>query len=202
VFYKETRREVRKKETGKKEMERFLFARSTAVFNASQVEGWDQDVPMIENSVEIVEQAESFVAATGADIRHGGGKAYYNMMQDYIQIPSRELFTGTATSTPTESYYSTQLHELTHWTSHKDRCDRQLSKRFGKEAYAMEELVAELGAAFLCSDLRITNTPRPDHAGYLAGWLSVLKSDKRAIFTASSKASQAKNFLTSLQSSS
>jgi len=202
VFYKETRREVRNKETGKTETERYLFARSTAVFNVDQVDGYEPAKPEIDNPVEIVEQAEVFVSATGADIRHGGDSAYYSPTADYIQMPPRERFTGTATSTPTESYYATELHELTHWTGHKSRCDRDLSQRFGKEAYAMEELVAELGAAFLCSDLRITNVPRPDHAGYLANWLSVLKSDKRAIFSASRKASEAKDFLVSLQPSS
>jgi len=156
VFYKETRREVHKKETGKTEIERFLFARSTAVFNAQQVEGWEQDVPVIENPVQIVEQAECFVGATGADIHHGGDSAHYNATVDYIQMPLRERFTGTATSTPTESYYATELHELTHWTGHKSRLDRDLSKRFGKEAYAMEELVAELGAG-----ARITQATSP-----------------------------------------
>lgn len=201
VFYKETRREVWNKDTGKKEMERYLFARSTAVFNADQVEGWEPEKPEIDNPVQIVEQAEAFVVGTGADIRYGGDSAYYNPKADYIQIPAQERFTGTATSTPTESYYATQFHELTHWTGHKSRCDRDLSQRFGEEAYAMEELVAELGAAFLCSDLRITNVPRPDHAGYLANWLKVLKSDKRAIFSASRKAGDAKDFLVSLQPS-
>jgi len=203
VFYKETRKEVRNKETGKKGIERFLFARSTAVFNAAQVDGWEPEKPETDNPVEIVAQAEAFVAATGADIRHGGQNAYYSTTNDYIQMPPKERFTGTATISPTESYYATQFHELTHWTGHTSRCDRDFSKRFGKkDAYAMEELVAELGAAFLCSDLRITNVPRPDHAGYISHWLSVLKSDKRAVFTASRKASEAKNFLTSLQPSS
>ena len=79
------------------------------------------------------------------------------------------------------------------------RFDRDLSGRFGIEAYAVEELVAELGAAFLCADLSITNTPRPDHAAYIANWLEVLKRDKRAIFTAARKAAQASDFLASLQ---
>jgi len=77
----------------------------------------------------------------------------------------------------------------------KQRCDRELGKRFGDAAYAMEELVAELGAAFLCADLGITTVPRADHAQYLASWLNVLKADKKAIFTAASKASEAVRFL-------
>ena len=86
-----------------------------------------------------------------------------------------------------------------HWTSAEPRCNRQLGKRFGDQAYAMEELVAELGAAFLCADLRITDAPRTDHAQYLASWLAVLKADKKAIFTAASKASEATAFLAALQ---
>jgi antirestriction protein ArdC len=112
-------------------------------------------------------------------------------------MPQRASFTGSATSTATEAYYSTVLHELTHWTAPPHRCNRDLSGRFGSEAYAMEELVAELGAAFLCAELGITAEPRADHAQYLTHWLTVLKADKRAIFTAASKAAQASAFLES-----
>jgi antirestriction protein ArdC len=86
-----------------------------------------------------------------------------------------------------------------HWSGHASRCDRQLTGRFGSVSYAMEELIAELGSAFLCAELGITPSPRQDHAQYLANWLSVLRDDKRAIFTAASKASQAAAFLSSLQ---
>lgn len=82
-------------------------------------------------------------------------------------MPPREAFTGSATSSPTEAYYSTLLHELTHWTGPAHRCDRDLSGRFGTEAYAMEELVAELGAAFLCAELGIAIEPRADHGSTL-----------------------------------
>jgi antirestriction protein ArdC len=139
--------------------------------------------------------ADAFVAATGATIAHGGSRAYYRPSTDSIQLPPRDAFIGTRTSNPAESYYSTVLHELTHWTSHAQRCDRQLGKRFGDDAYAMEELVAELGAAFLCARIGITAEPRIDHAQYLASWLSVLKADKRAIFTAASKASESTDWL-------
>jgi antirestriction protein ArdC len=147
----------------------------------------------------VIEQAEAFTAAAGADVRYGGDRAYYRRSDDHVQMPERERFTGSATSTPTETYYATLLHELTHWTGHESRLDRDLSGRFGNEAYAMEELVAELGAAFLCADLSITNTPRPDHAAYIANWLEVLKRDKRAIFTAARKAAQATDYLAGLQ---
>ncbi len=104
-------------------------------------------------------------------------------------------FTGTETTSPAEAFYSTLSHELVHWTSAKSRLDRQVSGRFGDAGYAMEELIAELGAAFLCADLGITPEPRQDHACYLKNWLAVLKDDKKAIFTAAAKASQAASFL-------
>ena len=92
-------------------------------------------------------------------------------------------------------YYGTLAHEHTHWTAMPSRCDRQLGKRFGDNAYAVEELVAELGAAFVCAQMGLSTEPRKDHAEYLQHWLSVLKADKRAIFTASSKAQQAADYL-------
>ncbi len=143
----------------------------------------------------IIAIAEEFVSRSGATIQHGGTRACYIPATDEIQMPPREAFFATATSTATEGYYSTLLHELTHWTAPANRCARDLSGRFGSEAYAMEELVAELGAAFLSAELSITAEPRPDHAQYLSNWLTVLKADKNAIFTAASKAGEAVRFL-------
>lgn len=177
-----------------------LFARATPVFAAEQVDGYA--APVIDTPATIItpiEQAEAFVAKTGATIHHGGSRAFYRPSTDSIQLPPREAFIGTATSTPAEAFYSTLLHELTHFTSHETRCNRQLGKRFGDEAYAMEELIAELGAAFLCADLRITSEPRADHAQYLDHWLGIMKADKKAIFTAASKASEAVTFLAALK---
>ena len=114
-------------------------------------------------------------------------------------MPERALFVGSSTSSATESFYSTLLHELTHWTGHPARLNRELKNRFGDAAYSMEELVAELGAAFLCADLGVTPSPRPDHAAYIQGWLSVLRQDQRALFTAASKASAASDYLFKLQ---
>ena len=93
------------------------------------------------------------------------------------------------------SYYSTLAHEHTHWTAKSERCDRQLGKRFGDSAYAAEELIAELGAAFVCAHLGLSTEPREDHAQYIQSWLKVLRADKRAIFTAASKAQQAADYL-------
>lgn len=195
VFYKQLERQVEK--AGELETRSYFFARASWVFNADQVDGWSPPTPAVRNPAEALEGAEIFVAATRADVRHGGEQAYYNTAGDYIAMPARERFVGTATSSATEGYYATLLHELTHWTAHGERLDRNLSGRFGDEAYAMEELVAELGGAFLCADLAITNTPRPDHAAYLASWLSVLKRDGKAIFSAARRASEAAEYLAS-----
>jgi antirestriction protein ArdC len=200
VFYKELEFAA-ESESGDAATETRLFARATPVFAAEQVDGYQVPVldPLPATVITPIEQAEAFVAATGASITYGGSRAFYRPSTDSIQIPPREAFIGSPTSTPAESFYSTLLHELTHFTSHETRCNRQLGKRFGDDAYAIEELVGELGAAFLCADLRITDEPRADHAQYLASWLSVLKADKKAIFTAASKASEAAAFLAALQ---
>ena len=197
VFYKEL--EIAP-ETGEAETETRLFARERRYSPPSRstaIKPPAIDAPVV--AMTPIEQAEAFVAATGARIDHGGTRAFYRPSTDSIQLPPREAFIGSPTSSPAESYYSTLCHELCHWTSSESRCNRQLGKRFGDHAYAMEELVAELGAAFLCADLRITDEPRADHAQYLAHWLSVMKEDKKAIFTAASKASEAAAYLTGLQ---
>lgn len=193
VFYKEL--EYASAEDGTDgETETRLFARATPVFAAEQVDGFDAPAaPGAE--IEPIAAADAFVKATGAVIRHGGSRAYYRPSTDEIQLPLASDFVGSPTSTAQEAYYSTLLHELTHWTSHATRCNRELGKRFGDDAYAMEELIAELGAAFLCAELHITPEPRADHAQYLSSWLKVLKADKKAIFTAASKASQATAWL-------
>jgi antirestriction protein ArdC len=108
-------------------------------------------------------------------------------------MPPRESFRAA------ESYAATLAHELIHSTAYPSRCARELGKRFGDRAYAAEELIAEMGAAFLCADLRITPDVREDHAQYLGHWLAVLKSDRRAIFTAAAQAQRAADYLHSLQ---
>ena len=130
----------------------------------------------------------------GADIRPGGTRAYYAQEPDYIRMPPFEAFESP------ESYYATLAHESTHWTKHPARLAREFGrKQWGDEGYAEEELVAELGAAFLCADLELSLTPREDHASYIAHWLTVLKNDKRAIFRAASHAGRAADFLHGLQ---
>lgn len=176
-----------------------LVARAYTVFSAAQVDGWSKAPIAQPAGFDPVAEAEKFVAATGAIIHHGGDRACYIPALDLIKMPERSAFVGSDTSSPAEAYYGTLLHELTHWTGHGTRCARDFSGRFGDSAYAAEELVAELGAAFLCADLGIASDPRADHAAYLASWLKVLRQDKRAIFTAASKAEQACRYLANLQ---
>ena len=110
-------------------------------------------------------------------------------------MPARELFIDTDTSTATESYYSTLLHELTHWTGSPERLDRVKGKQFGDDAYAFEELIAELGATFLCAQLGISNDVRADHAKYIKSWIGKLRSDPKFLFQAASKAQKAIDLL-------
>lgn len=182
-----------------------LYAKPAWVFNVGQVDGYEiaPAVPRADLTVRL-DHVDAFIAATGAEFRDGGQRAFYRHRDskgegDFIQMPERSLFTGTATSTPTEAYESTRLHELTHWCGAEHRLNRKFGERFGDNAYAFEELVAELSAAFLCAVLEITNSPRLDHAQYLTHWLDVLKSDTKAIFAAASLASKAVDYLHGLQ---
>jgi antirestriction protein ArdC len=168
---------------------RLLFTRGYSVFNASQVDGYapkgDVGTPIEER----IERAEVFFGRINARVAHQGNRAFYSPADDAITLPPFGAF-----FTPTD-YYSTRAHETGHWTSAAGRCNRELGKRFGDSAYSLEELVAELTAAFVCSYLGLSTEPRPDHAQYIASWLKVLKADKRAIFTAASKAQQAADFM-------
>ncbi|MCA3160278.1 MAG: DUF1738 domain-containing protein [Burkholderiales bacterium] len=200
VFFKELAVDETNPETGETERGRRLIAKASYVFNANQVDGFALPEPQAPaNPAEVLAEVEAYIAATRARVTFGGEGAFYRPLTDTIHMPDRTRFVGSATSSATECLYSTLLHELTHWTGIKTRCDREFGKRFGDDAYAMEELVAELGAAFLCADLGIANTPRPDHAAYISHWLTVLKADKKAIFTAASKAAQAVDYLDGLQ---
>ena len=138
---------------------------------------------------ERVERAEMFFQTIGANVQHGGNRAYYAPDSDHIQMPPFQAFVENV------AYYSTLAHEHTHWTAQTSRCDRQLGKRFGDNAYAAEELIAELGAAFTCAHLGLSTEPREDHAQYINSWLKVLKADSRAIFTSASKAQQATDWM-------
>lgn len=195
VFYKKLPRKSGEGSEDDAESAPRLVARVSHVFNAAQVEGWEPSRSPPSNLVESIADAEIFIQGLGAEIRHGGELARYLPKLDRIEIPPRESFVPTTYSSATEGYYSTLFHELTHWSGHDTRLKRKFSQRFGNEAYAVEELVAELGAAFLCADFRISNAPRLDHAAYIASWLRVLGHDPRAIVTAASKASVAVEYL-------
>jgi len=168
---------------------RLLFTRGYSVFNAAQVDGYTPTLDAERPALERIEQAEAFFSTIGADVHHGGNQAFYSPASDHIQMPPFAAFRDAI------GYYSTLAHEHTHWTATASRCDRQLGKRFGDSAYAAEELIAELGAAFTCAHLGLSTEPRPDHAAYIQSWLKVLKADSRAIFTAASKAQQATDWM-------
>jgi antirestriction protein ArdC len=164
------------------------------VFNVEQIDGlpehfYAKPEPKGE-TVQRIESAESFFAATCASVVHGGSRACYVPRTDNIHMPCIDCFRDA------ESYYATLAHEATHWTAHPSRLAREFGrKRWGDEGYAMEELVAELGSAFLSADLDLTPKTREDHAAYIASWIKALKNDKRAIFTAASYAQRAVDFL-------
>lgn len=199
VVYANTITRSETDETNGEEVERAIpFMKGYTVFNAEQVEGlpahyYAMAAPAL-STLERIEAADRFFAATGADIRHGGNQAYYMQGEDRVQMPPFETFKDPV------SYYATLSHELTHWTKHKARLDRDFGRKsWGDEGYAMEELVAELGAAFLAADLGLEAAPRADHAAYIGSWLKVLKGDKRAIFSAAAHAQRAVDFMLAMQ---
>ena len=166
--------------------------RAFTVFNVAQVDGLpDAIFATVQPSWEPEAKAEELLLMSGAVIRHGGSKAFYQPGTDEIHLPPRQAFPAA------DRYYATSLHELTHWTSHARRCNRQLGQRFGDGAYGAEELIAEIGAAFLCAHCRIDG--QLEHASsYVASWLKVLRADKRAIFVAATKAQQAADYILNL----
>jgi antirestriction protein ArdC len=175
-------------------------ARASWVFNCAQVENYaPPPAPEPLGPIERIFEVDRFFAATRARIVHGGEEAFYRPSTDTIHMPDENLFTGTATMTRGEAYFAVLGHEHIHWTGHGSRLDRNLSQRFGKAERAAEELVAEIGSAFLCAELGITQDVRADHAQYLANWLQLLKDDSKAIFAAAARASEAVTYLHGLQ---
>lgn len=173
------------------------FLKAYTVFNVEQIDGLPErffakaeTASEPRNPDDRIAEAEAFFAHLGASIRHEGGRAYYAPGPDQIVIPPFEAFRDAP------AYYATLGHECIHWTRHKSRLDRDFGqKRFADSAYAREELVAELGAAFLCADFGIALEDREDHAAYIASWLQVLRDDRRAIFAAAAHAERACQFL-------
>ena len=199
VFYKEYETEPDpqdENDDGKRRV-----ARHSSVFNVTQVDGFVLPEIPATSIVERDAAADAFFAATRADIRHGGERAFYRPSEDFIQMPDERLFRGSQYGSPKEDYYCVLAHETTHWTAHEKRLKRELGKRFGDHQYAAEELIAELGSSFICAELGISPQPRLDHAQYLKHWLEMMKADSRAIFAAAARAQEAVSFLASLQPS-
>jgi antirestriction protein ArdC len=172
----------------------FRFIRTFNVFNAGQIDGLPEryhaaaatHAPVVERIPEL----DAFVRKTGVEVRYGGGRAFYRMSEDFIQMPAFEEF-----SDP-EKFFAVVSHELTHATRHPARLNRDMGrKRWGDEGYAAEELVAELGAAFLGAELGLRPDHIEDHAAYIASWLKVLADDRRFIFIAAAKAQEAADYL-------
>ena len=177
----------------------FFCLREYVVFNLQQTTGLPERfsqsdmTPKLE-PMERIERADRFFANLKADVRIGGTKAYYAIDGDYIRMPPFECFRDA------EAHTATLSHEQIHWTRHPSRLNRDFGrKRWGDEAYAQEELVAELGSAFLCADLEITPEVQPDHANYIGSWLKVLKEDQRCVFTAAAHAAKAVDYMQGLQ---
>ncbi len=174
------------------------YLKGYTVFNAEQIENLPElfyrpaeELPA--TPVPHLETVETFVRNSGAAITYGGTKACYRPAVDDILMPDRVRFVSEV------HLYSTLLHEMSHWSGAKHRLDRDLSGRFGSESYAIEELVAELSASFLCADLGVAHDPRDNTATYLESWIKVLKNDKRAIVTAAAKAQSAADYLHGLR---
>ena len=180
----------------------FGFLKSYTVFNAEQIDNLPDEFSSPVLAPEAVPTAKNWAAygdvfawfeAIPAEVRHQGDKAMFIPSLDRIELPERDAFNSA------QSYFSTRGHETVHWAGGKSRLARDLSGRFGDKAYAMEELIAELGAAFTMAELGLVPAIREDHAPYIAQWLAVLKNDSRAILTAAAKASDALEFLSNFQ---
>lgn len=198
VVYADKITRIETGDDGEETAREIAFMKGYTVFNCEQVVGlpphFYATATPPKSDMERITSAEGFAAATEATVRHGGNQAYYSITHDHVQMPPFESFRDA------ESYYATLLHELTHWTRHEKRLNREFGrKRWGDAGYAAEELVAELGSAFLSADLGLSAEPRDDHSSYLASWLQVLKNDNRAIFTAAAHAQRAADYLHVLQ---
>lgn len=177
------------------------FLKAYSVFNADQIENLPAQFTAggaVEEEISFdhwpIAEADAFFANTGATLREDGSKACYDLQEDAVYMPSLRKFEEA------DRYYSTLAHEMTHWTGHPTRVPRNFPRAGdGTSNYAREELVAELGAAFLCADLGLSLTPRPDHADYIGHWLQLLRNDKRAVFQAAALAQKATDYLHRLQ---
>jgi len=185
VFYAPVK--TAKKQDNEDTQQVYKLMRYFRVYNAEQVTGFEAPalpVPKVFNNIACI---EALTVKSGVKLQFGGDRAYYSPSDDYIAMPHKTQFNSEA------SYYATLLHELAHWSGHKSRLDRDLSGRFGNEAYAAEELIAELSAAFLCARYSIAGELR--HSSYIASWLRVLKNDNKAVFKAAALAQKSADYL-------
>lgn len=173
------------------------------VFNADQVDGYeDQDKVQLpkDDLVKRLKQADAFCTATKADIRHEANMAFYRPAQDFINMPPTPLFRDSTMLNATQHYYATLLHELTHWTGAEKRLNRPgITQDVTKQDYAFEELIAEIGAAFLCAQHDITQSISKNHAAYIKSWLQALRDDKTLVFKAAAQAAKAVRYLNHIQ---
>lgn len=199
VVYAKTYQKTEQNEQGEDVARDVPFLKAYTVFNIEQIDGlaeqfYDKPPPKFETAFQRIEHAEAFFKNTGAAIHYRGGKACYVPAADHILMPPAESFIDS------ERFYSTLSHEVVHWTKHPSRLDRDFGrKKFGDAGYALEEIVAEMGAAFTCEHLEISPTIPEDHASYIASWILALQDDKHAIFRAASYAQKAVDYLASLQ---
>jgi antirestriction protein ArdC len=189
VFFSPVTKE-QENSSGEMEEKQFAVLRLYTVFNSAQCEGAQVPVSTVSGSFDPIQAAEQRIVKTGAVIRHGGDAAFYSPSHDAIQMPHKSSFMDSA------SYYCTAFHELGHWTGAKHRLDRVFGGKFGNPAYAFEELVAELTAAFLCQEHGIAGELR--HAGYIQSWLKACRDDAKAIFKAAALAQKAADYILSL----
>ena len=183
IFYK-----TLEKEDEDGEIEKIPMLKAFTVFNVEQIDGLSiESVPQPVAGFDPLPQAEALMTRSGAKITEQGVKAFYRPATDEIVLPERFRFADAA------NFYATGLHELVHWTGAASRLNREKGNKFGSEAYAFEELIAELGSAFLMADLGITGEVQ--HESYIASWLTSLKGDKRYIFKAAAAASKAHRWL-------
>lgn len=195
VYFSSFRKQERHPETGRDVERTIRFLRHYLVYNADQIDAlpaWfyapaEPDAPV--QPSERQDAIDAFFASIPAQVRHGGNEAYFTPTFDYIQLPSRSAFRSM------DLYASVRAHETLHWSGHSSRLARTFGKRFGDNAYAMEEMVAEIGAGLVCADLGLPNALHDSHASYVGHWLKILRGDKTAIIHAAAKAEQAVAYL-------
>lgn len=190
VFFKPVKA-TKTNDAGESESANYAVLRAYHVFNAEQTDA--QLLPLEtedQTPFNPIPACEKKITDTGAIIKHGGDSAFFMPSKDYIQLPNKTAFVNES------NYYATAFHELAHWSGAKHRLDRDLSGKYGNPAYAFEELIAEIGAAFLCAEFKIGGELR--HAGYIESWLKACREDNKAIFKAAALAQKAADYIKAL----